>query len=372
MSDLDLLRRLGDDLVPPPLDALRETARRRDRRAAATTALVAGTAVAVVATGVTLLAPGEADRAPRPAETPTRDAPTSRPLTYAEGSTVHYGDRAVEAAGRVDELDLTDQGVTYRTSDGRIWFTDGTTTDQVGSLDDPVEPSGDLDSWIWDSRFSGDRSTGWIISGNSGSVVAWFDTPELVAYDTATREVVLRINVDVPPGGWVAPHSVTPDSVYLFHDPDPAADDEMPQERVDLGNGVRTPITPDEYLADVVSRPARSLLVSHAEQGFELHEITEGTGHQFDVHRGRLRPMGMQPLEVRDGLTGEELGIKAPEGYSDANPLWLVQWLDDAHVVVFDPTGDRDRLLACPVPTGACEVAETVPSSLVVPDAWWR
>jgi hypothetical protein len=280
MSDLDLLRRLGDDLVPPPLDALRETARRRDRRAAATTALVAGTAVAVVATGVTLLAPGGAARARGPAYPPTRDAPTSRPLTYAEGSTVHYGDRAVEAAGRVDELDLTDQGVTYRTSDGRIWFTDGTTTDQVGSLDDPVEPSGDLDSWIWDSRFSGDRSTGWIISGNSGSVVAWFDTPELVAYDTATREVVLRINVDVPPGGWVAPHSVTPDSVYLFHDPDPAADDEMPQERVDLGNGVRTPITPDEYLADVVSRPARSLLVSHAEQGFELHEITEGTGHQ--------------------------------------------------------------------------------------------
>lgn len=372
MSDLDLLRRLGDDLVPPPLDALRETARRRNRRAAAATAVVVGAAVAAVVTGVALLTPDAVDPAPRPAGTPTGTAATSRPLTYADGSTIHYGDQVVEAGGRVDELDLTDDGLAYRTSDGRIWFTDGNTTDQIGSLGDPVEPSGDLDSWIWDSRFTGARSTGWIVSGNSGSVVAWFDTPELVAYDTATRTVVLRTRVDVPPDSWVAPHSVTPDSVYLFHDPDPAADDEVPQERVDLADGVRNPITPEEYLADVASRSARSFLVSHAEEGFELYEITAGTGHQFDVHRGRLRPMGMQPLEVRDGLTDEALAIRAPDGYPDTNPVWMVQWLDDEHVVIFDPVGDQDRLLVCPVPTGTCEVAETVPSSLVVPDAWWQ
>ena len=124
MSDLDMLRRLGDQLVPPPLDALRETARaatggrplrrrwsrrrpwrHRGRRAAAR--------------------PRRAGREPRPAETPTQIAPTSRPLTYADGSTIHYGDQTVEAAGPVVELDLTDEGVAFRTADGQIWFTDG-------------------------------------------------------------------------------------------------------------------------------------------------------------------------------------------------------------------------------------------------------
>ncbi len=99
MSDLDLLRRLGDDLVPPPLDLLRETARSRDRRTAAAAALVAAAAVAGIAAGALLLAPDEAGREPQPTETPTQIAPTSRPLTYADGATIHYGDRTVDAGG---------------------------------------------------------------------------------------------------------------------------------------------------------------------------------------------------------------------------------------------------------------------------------
>ena len=39
MSELDLLRRLGDQIVPPPFEALRETARRRARRARVATSL---------------------------------------------------------------------------------------------------------------------------------------------------------------------------------------------------------------------------------------------------------------------------------------------------------------------------------------------
>ena len=375
MPELDVLRRLGDEVVPPPLESLRATARRRDRRSSA--AVLAAAAVAVVAVVVTtaVLAPDD-DPRPSPIEPPRTEQAPSRPVTYADGATIHYGDRTVEAGGRVYELDLTDEGVAYRTSDGRIWFTDGSTTDEIGALGKPVEPSGDLESWIWDSRFTDVRSAGWIVSGNSGSLLSWFDftgsgAPEVVVYDTATRTVALRSGVDTPPGSWVAPHSVSADAVYLFRDPDPAADDEMPQMRLDLATGVLAPLSPDDYLAEVASRPARSFWVSHAERGFELYEITEGTGHQFDVFRGRVRPMGMQPLEVRDGLTGDQLAIRAPGGYPNTNPAWLVQWLDDESVVIFDPQGDQDRLLVCPVPTGTCDLAVTRASSLVVPDAWW-
>lgn len=374
MSDLDLLRRLGDQIVPPPLDALRETARRRARRNAVATLVASGAAVAVVTTGAVLLGVGDRDASPGPVDEPPAKGSSTHPLTYADGATIHYGEQTLDAAGPVVELDLTDQGVAFRTRDGRIWFTDGSATDEIGALGEPVVPTGDLEDWFPSGvDFHGATAGGWIVSGNSGSDLLWFDftdpgTPEAVVYDTSIREVVLRTQVDIPAGGWTGPHSVTEDSAYLFRDPDPVADDRMPQVRLDLATGAQTRISPDEYLADVGSRPARSFQISHAEQGFELYEITEGTGHQFDVYRGRLRPMGMQPIEVRDALTGQEVAWKAPDGYPNANPIWLVQWLDDDSVVIDDPTGGRTRLLVCPVPTGTCEIAVTVPGSIVVPD----
>ena len=32
------------------------------------------------------------------------------------------------------ELDLTDYGVGFRTDDGRVWFSDGSTPDELGEL----------------------------------------------------------------------------------------------------------------------------------------------------------------------------------------------------------------------------------------------
>lgn len=373
MSDLDVLRRLGEQLVPPPLDSLRDTARRRDRRGAVATVIASGAVLAVISTGAVLLGAGDRDAAPGPVDEPGGTGSTTHPLTYADGATIHYGERAIRADGVVVELDLTDRGVGFRTRDGRIWFSDGSATEQVGTLGDPVLPTGELEDWSPSGVLMDGESGGWVVSGNSGSRLMWFDftgpgDPEVVVHDTGTRETVLRTRVHVPEGGWVGPHSVTEDSAYLFRDPDPVADDRMPQARLDLTTGEQEPVSPEGYLADVDDHPARSLHVSHAETGFRLYEITEGTGHQFDVHRGRLRPMGMQPIEVRDGLTGERLALRAPEGHPDTNPVWLVQWLDDDSVVILDPTGGRDRLLVCPVPAGTCEVTVTAPGPVVVPD----
>lgn len=372
MSELDVLRGLGEQIVPPPLDSLRDTARRRTRRNAAGTLAAAGATIAVV-TAVVLLGVGDRSSAPGPAEEPVTGS-TTHPLTYADGATIHYGGQTIEAEGAVVELDLTDQGLAFRTRDGRIWFADGGAPAEIGALGDPVEPSGELANWLAAGvRFADGESGGWIVSGNTGAHLMWFDftdpeAPEAVVYDTGTRAVVLRTAVDLPAGTWAGPHSVTDDAAYLFRDPDPLAEDQVPQVRLDLTTGAQTRISPQEYLADVGSRPARSFLISHEEQGFRLYEITEGTGHQFDVHGGRLRPMGMQPIEVRDGLTEERIALRAPTGYPDANPIWLVQWLDDDKVAILDPTGGQGRLLVCPVPAGTCELAVTGPGSIVVPD----
>jgi hypothetical protein len=111
MSELDVLRRLGDQIVPPPFEMLRKTAHRRVRRArVATSVAIAASVVAVSAT--TLYLGRDTDRRFEPAP-----APSLRPLTYADGSTIHYGDHTVEADGSVVELDVTDDGVGFRTGE---------------------------------------------------------------------------------------------------------------------------------------------------------------------------------------------------------------------------------------------------------------
>ena len=138
MSELDLLRRLGDQIVPPPFEALRETAHRRARRARVATSLaVAATVVAVAATAAYV------ERGDHRRVEPAPPVPSSRPLTYADGSTIHYGEQTVEADGRVAELDVTDYGVGFRTDDGGIWFTDGSTTERLGALGETGPGYGD-------------------------------------------------------------------------------------------------------------------------------------------------------------------------------------------------------------------------------------
>lgn len=216
-------------------------------------------------------------------------------------------------------------------------------------------------------------SAGWVVSGNSGSRVAWFefpqpDAPEVVVYDTHAREVVLRTQVDVEAGSWAAPHSVDDESAYWFLNPDVFADDHTPQVRLDLATGKQAPVSAEDYLADAGSRPARTLQISHAEGGFRLYEITDGATWNFRVQGGRVQPQGMQPLQVRDGLTGTRFAFDAPAGYPRNNLVWLVQWLDDDSVVLLSTTDDGDDLFECHISTGACKIAVSGPDSLVAPE----
>jgi len=372
MSELDLLRRLGDQIVPPPFESLRETARRRARRARVTSIAVAASVVAASVTAVYL--GQDADRTTEPAPVAP---PTSRPLTYADGSTIHYGDRTVEAEGRVVELDLTDYGVAFRTEDGGIWFSDWSTEDRLGTLGETGP--GYQDPWPLTSH------PGWMLSSNAGSRLVWFEfptpgEPEIVVYDTGSAHEVARDAVALGPGHTAVPAELSERFVYWFRDPNP---DTMPEEqaqvRYDPATGEQSRVTEPQLLRDLDGDAAvRSVRLKGdgrwetAPNGFHY---SDGMNLQIglSLEKETAGVDGLAPLgpgdQVAEDVTGRRFVFKPPPDYTDmAGVAWLVQWLDDQTVVVVSPLRDRTDLIACHLDTGRCDVAASAPAGIVVPE----
>ncbi len=367
MSDLDLLRSLGDEIVPPPIDALRETARRRTRRTTSVTVVSAAAAVAVVA-GAAFLATNDDAGEPRPVEPPVPEVITTRPLTYAEGATIHYGDQTVTAPAAVAELDLTDDGVVARTEDGGIWFTDGSTLDQVGTLGDPG-PAYEV------AEFPNGTTWGFVVSGNLGSRVAWFEfpqpgRPELVVYDAGSGEESARHPLGVAPGSYALLASITDAFAYWYDEPESIEDDvPTPQVRLELTTGAQGPVDQEEYDADQPGRGTpRTMMVSHADAGGPPYRVFDGTASQFEIRGGRVEPVGLQPLDARDGATRSQFAFDAPPGYPDAPVTWLTQWIDDDTVVITVNRQGNDDLLECHFSAGACTLAVQLPEEAILPE----
>ncbi len=371
MSELDELRRLGDQIAPPPFEALRETARRRDRRARVAKGLaVAAIVVAILAT--TAYLGRDSDRRIEPAP-----APGVRLLTYAEGSTIHYGENTVEADAPVVELDVTDNGVGFRTDDGRIWFTDGSTVHQLGALGETGPGYGD-DTWPLASH------PGWLLSPNAGSRLVWFEfpapgEPEVVVYDTATQQEDARVTVGLAPGRTAVPALLSDRFVYWYQNPDPG---EMPEDqtlvRYDPATGEQSRITEQDLLRDLDGDAAvRSIRLKgdgRWDSSGAFH-YSDGMGQQMDVGLRKsvagvdgVAPVGPGDMVAED-VDGQTFAFDPPPGYSDkAGVAWLVQWLDDQTVVVLSPLRQNADLIACHVETKACEVAVTAPPGIVVPE----
>lgn len=373
MSELDVLRRLGDQIVPPPFEALRETAHRRVRRTRVASIAVAASVVAASVTTVYL--GRDADRRSEPAPvTP----PTSRPLAYADGSTIHYGDRTVEAAGPVAELDLTDDGVGFRTNDGRIWFSDGSTVDQLGTLGETGPRYGD-NPWPLTVRPS------WMLSPNRGSRLVWFEfpapgEPEVVVYDTGAKQEVTRDTVRLLAGQTAVPAQLSENFVYWFKD---SSSDDMPEDqaqvRYDPATGEQTRVTERELLDDLDRDAAlRSIRLKgdgrweKAPNGFHY---SDGMGLQMGLDLRKeiagvdgVAPMGPGDMVAED-VSGRPFAFEPPRNYTDKSGVgWLVQWLDDETVVVLSPLRQSTDLIACHLDTGGCEVAASGPTGIVVPE----
>jgi hypothetical protein len=368
MSDLDLLRSLGEQIAPPSFDALRETARRRTRRTATvTTAVAAAAVVAVIGTAQLELV--DRDSAPPP----TNNPPTveTRPITYAEGTTLHYGDESITMPGRVVELDLTDDGVAVRTADNRVWFTDGSAVDEIRAIGETG--GGDDEShggdYLWGSY------VGRMVSGNSGSEVAWFEFPrahypEAVVYDTESGQfsdpypIEIRYN-NVESGLY----SVDSEAVYGFTDLT-YGEELHPIWRIEYATGTFKPLhQPQRYEEILRSRGlAQTLLVSHEQSPQPADYVPFDGVQQFSVRGTLVRPEGQRPLSVLDGLTGTDFRFSAPPGYPDTDALWLVQWLDDDTVVLHAKQPGGVDLLECHVSTSECTIALQVSSDAVVPE----
>ncbi|CUR54965.1 hypothetical protein NOCA2220156 [metagenome] len=364
MSDLDTLRGLGDQIVPPPFDDLRETARRRDRRTTAAAALSTVAVIAAVAWASVLISSDE-ERSQDPVQQPDV-VDTTRPLTYAEGTTVHYGDQSLTAPTAVAELDLTDAGIVVRTEDGRIWFADGSEFEQIGTLGQPSATQQRSD-------YPYGATWGYVVSGNTGSRVAWFEFPQpgrpsLVVFDTRTGAEVVRQALDVEPGSYALLASVTDRYGYWYDDPETVEDlAPLPLHRILLSTGEQSNVTPEVYAADSPSAGTpRTMMLSNAEGGGPPFQVADGIGWQFSVGGGRVEPQGSQPLDARDGATSKRFVFDAPAGYPRTLITWLTQWLDDERVLlVTEPQRD---LLECSLATRACVVALTLPKRAVLPD----
>jgi len=370
MPELDQLRRLGDQIVPPTFEALQETARRRVHRARLATSLAAVSVVAAVA--ATAYVERGDDRRVEPAP----PAPTSRPLTYADGSTIHYGEQTVEADRPVTELDVTDYGVGFRTDDGGIWFTDGSTTDRLGTLGETGP--GYRDTWPLTSR------PGWMLSANSGPRLVWFEfrtpgEPEVVVYDTGTRQEVARDTVRLERGHTAVPALTSDRFVYWFKDPDSGElPEDQAQVRFNPETGEQTRVSEADLLDDLDSQAAvRSIRLKgdgRADSSGTFH-YSEGTGQQLGLSLTKavagvdgLAPVGPGDMVAED-VSGQTFAFEPPPDYPDqAGVAWLVQWLDNQTVVVLSPLRQRTNLLACHVDTKTCEVAASAPVGIVVPD----
>jgi hypothetical protein len=295
----------------------------------------------------------------------------SRPLTYAEGTVIHYGDRTVTTVAPVAELDPTDDGVVVRTRDGGIWFTDGTGIDRVGSLGSPPPDAND------------GGLPGFVVSANTGSRAAWFEFPEpgdpvLVVYDTGSHEpVVDRDPVTVRGARWEMPAFLTQHYVYWYVDTTSGLDAVPPAAGYELATGEQSAVTLQDYLADQppLGTP-RTLEVGNADDGFL---VVDGIGQFFGIRPGstRIEAMAGDGDHLLDGATGRQLEFDVPDGYPfDNSSARLAQWIDDDTVVLKvqqpnspAPGQDADYdLLVCHISTEACELSVTVPPDVTVPD----
>lgn len=357
----DLLHRSADAVATPHVDltALVAEAAARQRRRRVTVAVAAIAVVGAITAGSLAVrggSSGDVEPAPAPPPSPPPsiavDRTGTRPLVYAEGSTVHVGEESFDARGVVKLLDLTDDGVVFVIEDHhqpQLWFHDESTTVLIGLLD-----------WTTiQDAYAPLR----VDTPPSGSLVVWRQTQlgddnvpnRYVVYDTELREEVLRI----PASGRTRELQFVSDGVLYFGPGRHVL-------RYDVASGSTAEISRGAMDAELADQ-AR-LFTAVTETGAV---IVEARPHFEEVGR-RLAARIHDDAQVRAYVdvrrtNGQRLQLRLPDGYhvpGDVADNRLSYWLDDDHVVIGagDSAGDvgpfTGDVLVCRLPNGVCRVAQ--------------
>jgi hypothetical protein len=345
--------------------------RRRRFAAAAVSVLVLAVGGAACRSGAT-----ETKPAPRPQPSATPRVEVARPLTYAEGRTIHLGARTIDTGQDLLSLDVTDDGVAFTTFDGGLWFTDGRSMEQIGAMT-PGSASPAGIAWGPDGR-PNDR----IVSGNTGSRLAWlqyseFGRPGIVVYDTRQRRRVAAFTVEQRSGCARCAQlvSVSEDDVYwtdgLWRG---AGGEDLDSSarlfRYRVSTGVQKAVSARSYDSYLRSRPRMLVLGESVESG----RVQDGIGQDFAFVGRRLVASGRGTGRPSfDPVSGRQLQVRPPNrfgyGYGAAERLYLFQWLDDDSFALLDGTGWNrgalagEDLLVCHISLGRCRVAVHRPAS---------
>lgn len=269
-----------------------------------------------------------------------------RTATFARGSTIHYGDRAIDVSShRVWSFVQTDDGFVFSTENGDVYLADGETVDQIGDgSDDNL-----------------------LVADDSGSYVAWVDHPdELVVYDTATREEVTRTT---------AVNERT-DGVYL--------DDDGPYV-VALDGDTAYWRTGEGVVAWDVSTRSGDVLVAHENQ-FYVHDVVDGRIAQIWTPGAELpRDLVVSadpdatnprlPMQENSNLSPSARYLAAGDRFDtdsrifdvasgdDVTPtvrgyasVMIVQWIDDGHYIARAVAARDNRvdMLTCSIADRRC------------------
>jgi hypothetical protein len=378
MTTFRELAQRADELRTPAIqvEALVARGEQRLRRRRVGAVVAAAAAVVVMILGGVLVGGsdprtnGPIDLPGRHEKTPAPTTPKVRQVVYAEGvpgRAVHFGDRVVKTGIAFTHIDVTDDGFAYSTGrgplagyrgDGRLWFSDGGTPEQIGSHACEA-PHGFANT---------------AVTSTVGSRIAWLEcTPEpvqtLVVFDTAAMKEVVRqplplcereLGMECSLDELIGDHAFLSDAFSGPHG-------RLRSRTVMLDIATST-VEEDaqavaaQRAADVRGKPRGLVLGETPDSG----TVTTGIGQPFSAVGGRLVPRirlsnGEEVLaRAFDTATGRPVRLRLPQGYDvrDDRDFELFEWLDDDTVALLSggSSWNSGDILTCSLSAGRCEV----------------
>lgn len=354
----DLMEDRADGVSPPmlDLDAIIATGDKRVRRRRTAVGVGIGAVAAAVLGAVAFssdVTDKLGDKAP-PVKKPLQVSPfvEQRP-TYASGSAIHFGADTVNVGPEViTSFTQTSDGFVFTTPQHEVFATDGTSMLQIGMAGTSPFP-------------------GRLVS--DGPHAAWIDytaaAPELVVYDTAADEEVVRTAIGSKAGGQdddftrTAVIAIDGDLVYWHNTTGVVA--------TDITSGDTTSVR-ENASADYVQDVENGVFAMTTDEGPAVAVNTEvgastpddpfvqGSIGFLSPEGSRVATEGGDQVNVFDVETLAE--VTPPHG--DANLIVFLNWIDeDRYAELFDadPTDADDSysLRSCSIDTGNCLVSES-------------